>query len=96
MNILDVEIYIKQFIDFFEKNPNDLIELIGDALKDEFYKKAKQQCIINYEKGDDVTLTRQQLIDIVVDLKKGVKKVETEIVLNGFFEDTKFGKISLN
>lgn len=96
MNILDVEIYIKQFIDFFEKNPNDLIDLIGNTLKEEFYSEAKEQSIKNYHNGDDVTLTRQQLIEIVVKIKKVDKKPDTEVVLNGLFENTKFGKISLN
>ena len=96
MNILDVEIYIKQFIDFFEKNPNDLIELIGESLKEEFYSEVREQCTKNYHNGDDVTLTRQQIIDIVVKIKKVDKKPDTEMVLNGLFENTKFGKISLN
>ena len=73
MKILDVEIYIKQFVDFFEKNPNDLLDLIGDVLKDEFYKKVKEQSTVNYNDGKDVNLTRQQLIDIVVNLKKDRK-----------------------
>ena len=96
MNILDVEIYIKQFIDFFEKNPNDLIELIGESLKEEFYSEVREQCTKSYHNGDDVTLTRQQIIDIVVKIKKVDKKPDTEVVLNGLFENTKFGKISLN
>ena len=37
MKIIDVEIYISQFIDFFEKNPNDLLVLIGEVKKNEFY-----------------------------------------------------------
>ena len=36
MNI-DIEIYMKNFITFFEKNPNDLMELIGVDFKDDFY-----------------------------------------------------------
>ncbi len=96
MKILDVEIYIKQFVDFFEKNPNDLLDLIGDVLKDEFYKKVKEQSTINYNDGKDVNLTRNQLIDIVVKLKKGVPSSKTEKVLNGLFEETKFGTICLN
>ena len=96
MNILDVEIYIKQFIDFFEKNPNDLIDLIGESLKEELYSEVREQCTKNYHNVDEVTLTRQQIIDIVVKIKKVDKKPDTEVVLNGLFENTKFGKISLN
>ena len=96
MNILDVEIYIKQFIDFFEKNPNDLIDLIGDNLKEDFYKKVKEQCFKNYNNGDDVSLTRQQIIDIVVSLKKGNQLESTEEVINKISQKTKFGLIYLN
>lgn len=96
MNILDVEIYIKQFIDFFEKNPNDLIDLIGDNLKEDFYKKVKEQCFKNYNNGDDVSLTRQQIIDIVVNLKKGNQLESTEEVINKISQKTKFGLIYLN
>ena len=96
MNILDVEIYIKQFIDFFEKNPNDLIELIGESLKEEFYSEVREQCTKNYHNGDDVTLTRQQIIDIVVGLKKGNQLESTEEVINKISQKTKFGLIYLN
>ena len=39
MKNVDVEIYLNQFISFFDKNPNDLIDLIGDINKGVFYKK---------------------------------------------------------
>lgn len=96
MNILDVEIYIKQFIDFFEKNPNDLIDLIGDKLKENFYQKVKEQCIKNYNNGDDVSLTRQQIINIVVNLKQTDESKLTEKTINKIFQNTKYGLIYLN
>lgn len=96
MNILDVEIYIKQFIDFFEKNPNDLIELIGDKLKENFYQKVKEQCIKNYNNGDDVSLTRQQIINIVVNLKQTDESKLAEKTINKIFQNTKYGLIYLN
>lgn len=96
MNILDVEIYIKQFIDFFEKNPNDLIDLIGDKLKENFYQKVKEQCIKNYNNGDDVSLTRQQIINIVVNLKQTDESKLTEKIINKIFQNTKYGLIYLN
>ena len=37
MNIIEVELYLNQFKGFFDKNPNDLIDLIGDILKNDFY-----------------------------------------------------------
>jgi hypothetical protein len=94
MNI-DVEIYIKNFVNFFESNPNELIELIGDDLKEVFYQKVKEQCYINLDKGEEITLTQKQLIDIVVDIKKS--KPDINILLtNGVFQQTKYGLISLN
>jgi len=66
MKNVDVEIYINQFITFFNNNPNDLIELIGDVLKDDFYDRVKQQSLDNLNNGEDVTLTQKQIISIVV------------------------------
>ena len=37
MNNLDVELYMSQFVTFFENNPNDLLDLIGDSDKELFY-----------------------------------------------------------
>ena len=34
MKNVDIEIYISNLINFFEKNPNDLLVLIGDLQKD--------------------------------------------------------------
>jgi hypothetical protein len=94
MNI-DVEIYIKNFVNFFESNPNELIELIGDELKEVFYDKVKEQCYKNLDNGEEITLTQKQLIDIVVDIKKS--KPDINILLtNGVFQQTKYGLISLN
>ena len=94
MNI-DVEIYIKNFVNFFESNPNELIDLIGDELKEVFYKKVEEQCYKNLDNGEDIVLTQKQLIEIVVDIKKG--KPDMKVLLtNGVFQKTKYGLISLN
>jgi len=94
MNI-DVEIYIKNFINFFENNPNELIDLIGNELKEVFYKKVEEQCYKNLDNGDDIVLTQKQLIEIVVDIKK-VKPDVNVLLTNGVFQKTKYGLISLN
>jgi len=96
MKNIDVEIYLSQFINFFEKNPNDLIDLIGDSLKEEFYQKVEEACYKNFEKGEEISLTQKQIIDIVYELKKepSVEKVKEKVF--GVFEKTKFGLISLN
>jgi hypothetical protein len=69
MKNIDIEIYVSQVITFFEKNPNDLMDLIGELQKDEFYLKLRQQCEKNVEEGKDITLTKEQMINIIVVLK---------------------------
>jgi hypothetical protein len=96
MKNIDVEIYLNQLISFFEKNPNDLTELIGTSMKDIFFDKVREACSENVENGDEVTLTNQQLIDIVLDIK-GVKGTKEELeVINKIFVKNKFGTFCLN
>ena len=94
MNI-DVEIYIKNFVNFFESNPNELMDLIGDTLKEVFYDKVKEQCYKNLDNGEEITLTQKQMIEIVVDIKR-VKPDINILLTNGVFQKTKYGLISLN
>ena len=94
MQNVDIEIYMNQFINFFDNNPNDLIELIGDTLKETFYEKVRIKCIENYEKGSEISLTKDQMIEIVIELKiKGKKEMKK---LSKIFESTKYGDICLN
>ena len=88
MNI-DVEIYIKNFINFFENNPNDLLDLIGNELKEVFYDKVKEQCYKNLDNGEDIVLTQKQLIEIVVCIKKVKPDIKT-LLTNGVFQKTKY------
>ena len=94
MKNMDVEIYISQFITFFEKNPNELISLIGQTDKDEFFAKVESQCYKNLEKGDDVEITRNQILDILVDIHKD--EIKTKKVVDDIFIHTKFGDICMN
>jgi len=96
MKNVEVEIYINQFITFFNNNPNDLLELIGDVLKDDFYKKVKQKSYDNVEKGEDVSLTQRQLISIVVELKQSQNQEIDIDKIESIFIQTPFGQISLN
>lgn len=96
MSKVEVDIYMNQLISFFDNNPNDLMQLIGDENKSDFYKRVKEQCIINLEKGDDVSLTKQQLIDIVVDMKKQNNQVTNIVSIQAKVQKTKFGDIFLN
>ncbi len=73
MNI-DIEIYIKKIIDFFETNPNDLSTLIGEINKERFYLEIKNKILDNAQKTKDFEITRNQMIDIVVTLTGKTKK----------------------
>lgn len=96
MKNLDVDLYITQFRGFFDKNPNDLLSLIGDVLVEDFFKRVEEQCYKNVEKGDEVSVTRQQLIDIVVNLKSEETEKDIQSSITNVFEHTKFGDICLN
>jgi hypothetical protein len=96
MNNVDVEIYLNNLVGFFEKNPNDLIDLIGEMNKDLFYKKVREKIYQNVEKGDEIQLTQKQLIDIVVgmydDATKRGRKIEVQVPV----VKTNYGSIWLN
>jgi hypothetical protein len=96
MKNVDIEIYLNQVITFFEKNPNDLMDLIGELQKDEFYLKLRQRCEKNVEEGKDITLTKEQMINIVVDLKILDIVDKQEVAVNNVVQKTKFGEIFLN
>jgi uncharacterized protein YecE (DUF72 family) len=98
MSNVDIEIYVSQLINFFESNPNDLIDLVGNIQKEEFYQKLRQKCEENHKKGEDIVLTKNQIIDIVVELKipEISENLNPEQVVEGFIQKTKFGDIILN
>lgn len=95
MKNVDVEIYINQFIAFFENNPNDLILLIGEMDKDMFYDKVKERCYNNLDSGEEISVTRQQLIDIVLEIKSGGKPTKI-IDIDKVFKKTNYGYFCLN
>lgn len=98
MKNIDCEVYVSQLITFFDKNPNDLMLLIGDLQKEDFYKKLKEQCYKNAEESDDHVITKQQMIDIIVELKipQLSKELNPENVIEGVVQKTKWGEIILN
>ena len=73
-------------------NPNDLISLIGDNDKDEFYRLVETAVIENYNKGEDLELTKKQLIDIMLILTKD--RVEEKV--ESFILKGPYGNIFLN
>jgi hypothetical protein len=96
MKYIEVDIYMNQLVSFFEKNPNDLISLIGELQKDDFFKKVKETCIKNFKENGEVIPTQKQLIDIVVELKQGPVSTYEIKSINQVFQKTKFGILCLN
>jgi hypothetical protein len=98
MKNIDCEIYIKQVITFFENNPNDLMDLIGQVQKNEFYEKIRERCEKNVDEDKDYVLTRQQMIDIVLELKAPglLDAINPKQEVEGFVQKTKWGEIILN
>lgn len=96
MGIIEVDMYVNQFKVFFDKNPNDLTKLIGDIVVGDFYNEVKNQSILNYENGDEVSLTQKQIINIVVNLKSSNEEIKIEDNIYDIFQNTNFGKICLN
>ena len=98
MKNIDVEIYISQMITFFEKNPKDFIYLVGNIEKEIFYNKMKERSLKNVKEEKDLILSKEQIIDIVIELqdpnlnekKDDIKNIENIIL------KTKFGNIFLN
>jgi hypothetical protein len=91
MNV-DVQIYLSNFKLFFNNNPNDLINLIGDGDKDKFFEMVQESVIENNEKGEDLELTKKQLIDIMLILTKD--RVEEKV--ENFILKGPYGDIFLN
>lgn len=96
MKNIDVEIYITNLISFFENNPNDLMDLIGSLQKDEFFQKLRERSELNYEQGKDFILTKEQIMDIVLELKLPGITRERKSDLDKIIQKTKFGNIILN
>lgn len=96
MSKIDIDIYVSQIIKFFESNPNELILLIGDIDKELFYEHLKLDIVKNDDEKGDPTLTRQQMIDIVVKLHGGTKKDVEMDKINDIFINTHYGNFCLN
>ena len=98
MGNVDCEVYLRQLITFFENNPNDLMELIGTVQKREFFDKLREQCEKNSKESDDHIITRQQMVDIVIQLKMPeiVSTEESIERIQVFIQKTKWGDMILN
>jgi hypothetical protein len=96
MKNLDIEIYISNLITFFDKNPNDLMELIGKLQKEEFFVKLREKCELNFKEGKDIVLTKDQIIDAVLELKIPTTLEDKILEIKAVIQKTKFGDIILN
>jgi hypothetical protein len=102
MSNVDIEIYISQLITFFENNPNELMDLIGEGQKKEFFDKVRIYCQKNYDEGKEITLTKEQVVQIILELKfdevEKPKKITPDVVIeiDRLFQKTKFGNFGLN
>ena len=94
-NNVDCEIYISGFITFFENNPNDLSNLIGEMNKEKFFMEVRINVYQNFDKGEEITLTQKQLLDILVKLHKSIKKVKEIEIMVPIYK-TKWGEFILN
>jgi len=96
MKNVDVEIYISNLITFFDKNPNDLMELIGKSQKEEFFVKLREKCELNFKEGKDIVLTKDQIIETVLELKIPNTLENKILEIKAVIQKTKFGDIILN
>ena len=92
MKNIDCEIYIKQLISFFENNPGDLMELIGNSNQDMFFELVEKQVLENQKGEDGLELTKKQIIDIVLILTKDRDQEKIE----SFIMKGPYGNIFLN
>jgi len=79
MRNLDIDIYMNNFKGFFDKNPEQLTQLIGLIDSEKFFDGVRS-IVEENSKDEERTLepTRKQLIDLIVKLngnKTGVDKV---------------------
>ena len=67
MNV-DIEVYLNGIIKFFKDNPKDLLSLMSKEKEGDFYSMLRKFSCENYDKGEDYVLTRNQILEICVQL----------------------------
>ena len=72
MKNLEVEIYMKNFKGFFDRNPDQLKKLIGEIGPDKFFNGVRS-IVENNSTNEDKSLepTKKDLIDLIVKLNRG-------------------------
>ena len=79
MNV-DIEVYLSGIIKFFKDNPKDLLSLVPKDKEDDFYSMLRKFSSENHDKGEDYILTRNQILEICVQLNDP-KKLLTPLKL---------------
>jgi len=80
MNDLEIEIYMSNFRTFFEKNPKQLVQLIGDVNPELFYEKIRKVVEENSKsEAKQIEPTRKQMIDLILELNGIPSNVEKVI-----------------
>lgn len=69
MNV-DVEVYLSGIVKFFKDNPKDLLSLVPKEKEDDFYSMIRKYSFENHERGEDFVLTRNQILEICVQLNE--------------------------
>ena len=67
---VDVEVYLSGIIKFFRENPKDFLSLVPKDKEEDFYSMIRKYSFTNYENGDDYVLTRNQILEICVQLNE--------------------------
>jgi hypothetical protein len=90
--IVDVSIYMNNIVKFFKENPEELLSLVPKDKENHFYERIEEIATLNAKNGDEVALTKKQLIDVCLELNN-FSKSKTN---GSIFQKTKFGEICLN
>jgi hypothetical protein len=95
MKNVDIEIYMSNFMGFFNKNPEQLKTLIGKIDSNYFFSEIKKIAEKNLSEEKEIAPTRKQMIDLLVLLNTDKNKSEITKVVKPFMEHY-MGNIYLN
>lgn len=93
MSNLDVEIYMTNFKKYFENNPDQLTQLVGNIEKERFFDGVRKIVEENSTQEDKaLEPTRKQLIGLLLDLNGVTTNIEKVLP----FMEHHMGLICLN
>ena len=85
MSNVDIEIYMANLVKFFDNNPEQLKILIGDNDSNIFFKKIRKIVETNEKDEKELAPTRKQMIEIILEIKKGPDKKNIEKKRHTFY-----------